>query len=64
MYKKKDLCAIKKLLFLKKKNICVQLNEGVNALSQYFESASLHEFEVAYDCHNTTDMKVCVCVAV
>ncbi|KAI9258648.1 exocyst complex component Sec10-like protein [Helicostylum pulchrum] len=34
-----------------------QLNEGVNALSQYFESASLHEFEVAYDCHNTTDMK-------
>ncbi|KAL7316335.1 F-box protein: endocytic membrane traffic, recycling ReCYcling 1 [Mucor circinelloides] len=34
-----------------------QLNEGVNALSQYFESASLHEFEVAYDLHNTTEMK-------
>ncbi|GAN03326.1 secretion pathway protein Sls2/Rcy1 [Mucor ambiguus] len=34
-----------------------QINEGVNALSQYFESASLHEFEVAYDVHNTTEMK-------
>ncbi|GAA5816931.1 hypothetical protein MFLAVUS_010466 [Mucor flavus] len=34
-----------------------KLNEGVNALSQYFESASLHEFEVAYDCHNIADMK-------
>lgn len=36
----------------------LQINEGVNALSQYFESASLHEFEVAYDVHNTTEMKV------
>ncbi|KAL9559542.1 hypothetical protein MBANPS3_000368 [Mucor bainieri] len=34
-----------------------QINEGVNALSQYFESASLHEFEVAYDVHNTIEMK-------
>ncbi|KAG2207550.1 hypothetical protein INT47_004300 [Mucor saturninus] len=34
-----------------------ELNEGVSALSQYFESASLHEFEVAYDVHNTADMK-------
>ncbi|KAG0170900.1 F-box protein: endocytic membrane traffic, recycling ReCYcling 1 [Apophysomyces sp. BC1034] len=34
-----------------------QINEGVHALCQYFESASLHEFEVAYDVHNTTDMK-------
>ncbi|CAO3629701.1 unnamed protein product [Mucor hiemalis] len=34
-----------------------QINEGVSAISQYFESASLHEFEVAYDAHNITDMK-------
>ncbi|KAI8883785.1 hypothetical protein K501DRAFT_294473 [Backusella circina FSU 941] len=34
-----------------------QMNEGVAAVSQYFESASLHEFEVAYDIHNTTVMK-------
>ncbi|KAI8086885.1 exocyst complex component Sec10-like protein [Gilbertella persicaria] len=34
-----------------------KINEGVNALSQYFESASLHEFEVAYDAHNTEEMK-------
>ena len=33
------------------------MNEGVNALTQYFESASLHEFEVAYDSHNTKEMK-------
>ncbi|ORX48483.1 hypothetical protein DM01DRAFT_1376693 [Hesseltinella vesiculosa] len=26
-----------------------EINEGVEALCQYFESASLHEFEVAYD---------------
>ncbi|KAI8145080.1 exocyst complex component Sec10-like protein [Fennellomyces sp. T-0311] len=34
-----------------------QINEAVETLCQYFESASLHEFEVAYDVHNTTDMK-------
>jgi hypothetical protein len=34
------------------------LNEGVSALTQYFESASLHQFEVAYDVHNTVEMKV------
>ncbi|KAI9493070.1 exocyst complex component Sec10-like protein [Zychaea mexicana] len=34
-----------------------QINEAVDTLCQYFESASLHEFEVAYDVHNTTDMK-------
>lgn len=30
----------------------------MNALCQYFESASLHEFEVAYDSQNMNDMKV------
>ncbi|KAI9276957.1 exocyst complex component Sec10-like protein [Phascolomyces articulosus] len=35
-----------------------QINEAVNTLCQYFESASLHEFEIAYDVHNTTDMKI------
>ncbi|KAI8981081.1 exocyst complex component Sec10-like protein [Pilobolus umbonatus] len=34
------------------------LNEGINALSQYFESASLHQFEVAYDTNNMKDMKM------
>ncbi|KAI8336839.1 exocyst complex component Sec10-domain-containing protein [Chlamydoabsidia padenii] len=34
-----------------------EINEGVNALCQYFESASLHEFEVAYDSQNLKDMK-------
>ncbi|KAI7906714.1 exocyst complex component Sec10-like protein [Cokeromyces recurvatus] len=34
-----------------------QINENLNALSQYFESASLHEFEVAYDVHNINEMK-------
>ncbi|KAI8647321.1 exocyst complex component Sec10-like protein [Parasitella parasitica] len=34
-----------------------KINEGVDALSQYFESASLHEFEVAYDVRNTVEMK-------
>ncbi|KAI9487451.1 MAG: exocyst complex component Sec10-like protein [Benjaminiella poitrasii] len=34
-----------------------EINENVNAVSQYFESASLHEFEVAYDVHNVADMK-------
>ncbi|CAO3644099.1 unnamed protein product [Cunninghamella blakesleeana] len=35
-----------------------EINEGVNALCQYFESASLHEFEVAYDSQNMNDMKI------
>ncbi|CAO3606822.1 unnamed protein product [Cunninghamella echinulata] len=35
-----------------------EINDGVNALCQYFESASLHEFEVAYDSQNMDDMKV------
>ncbi|KAI8380478.1 exocyst complex component Sec10-like protein [Choanephora cucurbitarum] len=34
-----------------------EINEGVSALSQYFESASLHQFEVAYDNQNTKDMR-------
>ncbi|CAO3589711.1 unnamed protein product [Absidia cylindrospora] len=34
-----------------------EINEGVDALCQYFESASLHEFEVAYDSQNLADMK-------
>ncbi|KAI8374177.1 exocyst complex component Sec10-like protein [Radiomyces spectabilis] len=34
-----------------------QINEAVEALCQYFESASLHEFELAYDVHNLSDMK-------
>lgn len=29
----------------------------MDALSQYFESASLHQFEVAYDNQNIPDMK-------
>ncbi|KAI8078622.1 exocyst complex component Sec10-like protein, partial [Halteromyces radiatus] len=32
--------------------------EGVDALCQYFESASLHEFEVAYDSQNLDNMKI------
>ncbi|SAM09254.1 hypothetical protein [Absidia glauca] len=35
-----------------------EINEGVNALCQYFESASLHEFEVAYDSQNLDSMKI------
>ncbi|CEG65273.1 hypothetical protein RMATCC62417_02085 [Rhizopus microsporus] len=34
-----------------------QLNEAVDALSQYFESAALHEFEVAYDAHDADTMR-------
>ncbi|KAI8064539.1 exocyst complex component Sec10-like protein [Gongronella butleri] len=33
-----------------------EINEGVQALCQYFENASLHEFEVAYDHQKTEDM--------
>lgn len=29
----------------------------MDSLCQYFESASLHEFEVAYNVHNMEDMK-------
>ncbi|KAI9015826.1 exocyst complex component Sec10-like protein [Phycomyces nitens] len=35
-----------------------ELNDTVEALCQYFESASLHEFEVAYDSNKPADMKV------
>ncbi|KAI8338978.1 exocyst complex component Sec10-like protein [Chlamydoabsidia padenii] len=35
-----------------------EINEGVDALCQYFESASLHEFEVAYDSQNLDNMKI------
>ncbi|KAG2223931.1 hypothetical protein INT45_009383 [Circinella minor] len=35
-----------------------QINEAVETLCQYFESASLHEFEIAYDVHNTAEMKI------
>ncbi|CAO3703297.1 unnamed protein product [Rhizopus stolonifer] len=34
-----------------------ELNEAVNALSQYFESAALHEFEIAYDAHDIESMR-------
>lgn len=33
------------------------MNEAVDALSQYFESAALHEFEVAYDAHDADTMR-------
>ncbi|KAI9310132.1 exocyst complex component Sec10-like protein [Dichotomocladium elegans] len=34
-----------------------QLNAATESLCQYFESASLHQFESAYDKNNTADMK-------
>jgi recyclin-1 len=33
------------------------LNEAVDALSQYFESAALHEFEIAYDARDVDSMR-------
>ncbi|KAI7868194.1 exocyst complex component Sec10-like protein [Spinellus fusiger] len=35
-----------------------ELNEKTEALCQYFESASLHEFEVAHNANNFNNMKV------
>ncbi|KAL0095304.1 exocyst complex component Sec10-domain-containing protein [Phycomyces blakesleeanus] len=35
-----------------------ELNDTVEALCQYFESASLHEFEIAYDSNKPAEMKV------
>ncbi|KAG1151452.1 hypothetical protein G6F37_003438 [Rhizopus arrhizus] len=34
-----------------------ELNEAVDALSQYFESAALHEFEIAYDARDVDSMR-------
>ncbi|CDS13111.1 hypothetical protein LRAMOSA05294 [Lichtheimia ramosa] len=33
------------------------INEAVDSLCQYFENASLHKFETAYDAHDINDMK-------
>ncbi|KAI7880646.1 hypothetical protein K492DRAFT_237159 [Lichtheimia hyalospora FSU 10163] len=34
-----------------------EINESLNAVCQYFETASLQEFEIAYDVTSTTEMK-------